>query len=141
MYKRVGIQLAVPDGEYCKNLKGDKSECEHLNYEQNGTYTCDIFFIINLVEIKEYGVKKPEECSNSQPLKLEYEKDNDILRELLWLRHGCEITSLYGDDGQMQCGLCMIDFKVDSAESIKNRWESVYKKKLMETFKEKEDDN
>jgi len=33
------------------------------------------------------------------------------LRELLWLRHGCRITDLYGDDGEMQCSKCQIDFK------------------------------
>lgn len=40
------------------------------------------------------------------------------LRELLWLRHGCEITSLYGDDGEMQCSKCLIDFKRNSIEDI-----------------------
>jgi len=38
-------------------------------------------------------------------------KENQQLRKYIWLNHGCEITSLYGDDGQMQCGKCMIDFK------------------------------
>lgn len=32
-----------------------------------------------------------------------------LLRELLWLNHGH--VSLYGDDGEMQCGECGIDFK------------------------------
>jgi hypothetical protein len=45
-----------------------------------------------------------------------------LLRKLLWLRHGCEITVLYGDDGEMQCGKCGIDFKRDSAESIERKW-------------------
>lgn len=34
-----------------------------------------------------------------------------ILREVLWLSHGCSFSSLYGDDGEMQCNHCMIDFK------------------------------
>jgi len=33
------------------------------------------------------------------------------LREMLWLRHGCEFGTLYGDDGEMQCNKCHIDFK------------------------------
>ena len=45
---------------------------------------------------------------------LEYE-----LRETLWLRHGC--VGLYGDDGEMQCGSCMIDFKRRPLEEIKER--------------------
>lgn len=46
------------------------------------------------------------------------EDDNKKLRELLWLRHGCSISSLYGDDGEMQCGHCLIDFKRLSALEI-----------------------
>ena len=45
-------------------------------------------------------------------------KENKELRELLWLRHGCSFFQLYGDDGEMQCTSCMIDFKRDSAEKI-----------------------
>jgi hypothetical protein len=44
------------------------------------------------------------------------------LRQLLWLRHGCSITHLYGDDGEMQCSTCLIDFKRDSPEKIKQRF-------------------
>lgn len=44
--------------------------------------------------------------------------ENKKLRELLWLRHGCSISALYGDDGEMQCGACLIDFKRASAEDI-----------------------
>jgi hypothetical protein len=33
-----------------------------------------------------------------------------ILRRLLWLRHGCNPAALYGDDGELQCHECMIDF-------------------------------
>jgi len=46
-------------------------------------------------------------------------KANKKLRELLWLRHGCSISALYGDDGEMQCHSCQIDFKRDSIEVIK----------------------
>ncbi len=34
-----------------------------------------------------------------------------ILREMVWLNHGCSSGALYGDDGEMQCNKCMIDFK------------------------------
>lgn len=34
------------------------------------------------------------------------EAENLQLRKLLWLNHGCNITALYGDDGEMQCGAC-----------------------------------
>ena len=46
------------------------------------------------------------------------EKENKDLRELLWLRHGCSFFELYGDDGEMQCHSCGIDFKRDTVEKI-----------------------
>lgn len=41
----------------------------------------------------------------------ELESENKLLRKLLWYRHGCELSALYGDDGEMQCNKCGIDFK------------------------------
>jgi hypothetical protein len=32
------------------------------------------------------------------------------------------LTSLYGDDGQMQCGSCRIDFKTMSPEEVIQAW-------------------
>lgn len=32
-------------------------------------------------------------------------------REILWLSHGCPVTALYSDDGEMQCHRCQVDFK------------------------------
>jgi hypothetical protein len=53
----------------------------------------------------------------------EWTEEDEIaeLRKLLWFRHGCPISALYGDDGEMQCGRCGIDFKRDSAESIERK--------------------
>lgn len=47
-----------------------------------------------------------------------FEEENKKLRELLWIRHGCSLSSLYGDDGEMHCNACMIDFKRASAFDI-----------------------
>lgn len=49
------------------------------------------------------------------------EAENELLRQMLWLSHGCPHSALYGDDGEMQCGRCSIDFKRASAESIRDR--------------------
>lgn len=48
------------------------------------------------------------------------EKQNDELdlRYLPWLNHGCAGPSLYGDDGEMQCHSCRLDFKRDSVRDI-----------------------
>lgn len=47
------------------------------------------------------------------------------LRKMLWLRHGCAISRLYGDDGEMQCNNFRahkpIDFKRDSPMEIKRK--------------------
>jgi hypothetical protein len=61
--------------------------------------------------------KVPENESDSEKLsRLEYE--NRELRKRWWLNHGCDFAALYGDDGEMQCSSCMIDFKRDTVKSI-----------------------
>lgn len=55
-----------------------------------------------------------------------------ILRELLWRHHGCDGPALYGDDGEMQCNACGIDFRRDSAERIKAIWYDRGMKMLIE---------
>lgn len=47
--------------------------------------------------------------------------EQSLFRELLWLHHGCPVSSLYGDDGEMQCLTCLIDFKRDSAQVIEQK--------------------
>ena len=42
----------------------------------------------------------------------------DRLRKSIWLNHGCSIRDLYGDDGEMQCSRCGVDFKRDSVDLI-----------------------
>lgn len=48
------------------------------------------------------------------------------LRRMLWLRHGCPLSALYGDDGEMQCNACMIDFRREAAFEIERRWAVVH---------------
>jgi len=47
------------------------------------------------------------------------------LRELLWLRHGCPLSCLYGDDGEMQCSNIQshkpIDFRRDTPQQIEDK--------------------
>ena len=44
--------------------------------------------------------------------------ENQVLRRLLWQLHGCSIEAHYGDDGEMQCHSCRLDFKRDSVARI-----------------------
>lgn len=52
-------------------------------------------------------------------------KEEKKLRELLWFNHGCPISCLYGDDGEMQCNNGQshrpIDFKRDTPQEIEDK--------------------
>lgn len=50
---------------------------------------------------------------------LEPSAEERLLRQLLWLNHGH--VGLYGDDGEMQCHECGIDFKRLPAAEIRDR--------------------
>lgn len=61
--------------------------------------------------------------------------DEKILRRLLWLRHDSSHSDiLYGDDGEMQCAACMIDFKRMTAADIEARLTDLGMKKLTEAL-------
>lgn len=71
--------------------------------------------------------------SSTQDLDDEIERlraENARLRELLWLRHGCEVTALYGDDGERSCGDCRIDFKRMTPAEIEARLIALGKARL-----------
>jgi hypothetical protein len=57
-------------------------------------------------------------------------EDNGMLRRLLFIRHGCSGPTLYGDDGEMQCKACGIDFRCMSATEIEARWQQIGLQKL-----------
>lgn len=50
-----------------------------------------------------------------------------LWRKLLWLRHHATTAGLYGDDGEMQCGQCMIDFKRNAPSQIEARFWQINK--------------
>ncbi len=88
-------------------------------------------------QIKRFSLKTVETENSNPPAPIAYvdkygswvrwgdyyklKKDNKELRKLLWLNHGCSITTLYGDDGEMQCSSCRMDFKRDSIDLISKR--------------------
>ena len=47
--------------------------------------------------------------------------ENQQLRAFFWMNHGCDIGILYGDDGELQCGACLLDFKRDDIDHLFNR--------------------
>lgn len=44
------------------------------------------------------------------------------LRRLLWLHHGHDGPAIYGDDGEMQCHACPLDFRRAGIEQIAQRF-------------------
>lgn len=73
----------------------------------------------SLIEVEIEGLADKLETALSD-LK-EKASENKTLRKLLWLDHGCPLSALYGDDGEMQCHKCMIDFKRTPAKDIEGR--------------------
>lgn len=51
--------------------------------------------------------------------------ENLDFRKFLWMSHGHE--GLYGDDGEMQCSICRIDYKRDSLKMITDAWQKTMK--------------
>lgn len=44
-----------------------------------------------------------------------------LARRYMWVGHGCESRYLYGDDGEMQCHHCGLDFKRGDLEWLDKR--------------------
>lgn len=69
-----------------------------------------------------------------KPHRLVYDLVEEVvaLRRLLWIRHDNHFGALYGDDGEMQCGACGLDFKLMSAKDLSDFWTAHNIKKLQE---------
>ena len=57
-------------------------------------------------------------------------EETTILRRLLWLYHGH--SNLYGDDGEMQCGECGLDYKRDDIETIEKYFNEMEMKRMLD---------
>jgi hypothetical protein len=80
------------------------------------------------------GPHAPEWKDKPHRLVYDLASEVDLLRKLLWLRHDPNhYAGLYGDDGEMQCGACGIDFKRMSAVEIESRWQQDAMRKLIES--------
>lgn len=63
----------------------------------------------------------PEAAAEIAELYKTIKYENNLLRVLLWLRHGCKT---FGSDSQMKCDKCGIDFEKDDPRGIKQVFES-----------------
>lgn len=66
------------------------------------------------------------------------EQENSELRYMLFLRHGGFGHTLYGDDGEMQCGTCGVDFKRMTATEIAARFLNIGMRQLQAAIDEAE---
>lgn len=56
------------------------------------------------------------------------------LRKMLWLKHG-HYSALYGDDGEQQCPVCLLDFKRHPVAVIEKRFADIAMQKALEAAK------
>ena len=81
---------------------------------------------VRLTEIRHGGGGMMSEAKNDRCI-VALEAGLTVMRRLLWLHHGH--VGLYGDDGEMQCGTCLIDFKRSTPTEIEaaffRRWVDV----------------
>lgn len=61
-----------------------------------------------------------------------YVSEEDKVRAFMWVNHGCAAGSLalYGDDGEMQCNNCFIDFKREPIDEIMKKLNTMALKRL-----------
>ena len=69
-------------------------------------------------------------------------KEEQTLRKLLWLNHNTDhFPILYGDDGEMQCSTCEIDFCRMTAQEIEDKIIYNSMKKYIDNSKPTEKDD
>jgi hypothetical protein len=71
----------------------------------------------------------PEEPEPAAPSERE-KRLEDELRSEWWGNHGCCPTARYGDDGEMQCGSCLTDFKWMPIDELERKVESLRAEKM-----------
>lgn len=76
--------------------------------------------------------KQSVEFGSSQLRQLQ--EENRILRHLLAIAHDSPKHRLYGDDGELQCSVCWIDFVRDTAQDIKRKIEEAGMRELKHAF-------
>lgn len=82
------------------------------------------------------GPMAPDWADKPHRLVYDLSHEVDVLKRLLWLRHDpSHFAGLYGDDGEMQCAACGIDFKRMSADHIEALWTAAGIKKWAESQK------
>ena len=79
-----------------------------MSHSKMQTYECVLNTKDNPVDLAE--LSHPDNL-------LELAEEIKTLRQLLWLHNGKD-HMLYGDDGEMLCNTCWLDFKRDSFKEI-----------------------
>lgn len=108
----------VPASEECNTLRSsinlNQRVWDLLRYQRSDLLDA------NLITLDEYDNLADDHSAVARLESYDAMREREqSLRRELWLSHGH--TGIYGDDGEMQCGECGIDYKRDSVESIIQR--------------------
>lgn len=105
-----------------ERTRAEKAERERDEWEKVSDGYCDKY-IVQCSETQEFADRLAAERTAHEETKRALDK----FRELLWFRHGCNNTALYGDDGEMQCNAIKyhppIDFVRDTPEIIEGKFQ------------------
>ena len=114
-------QLATSKGTICEMREAANGIADFIDdIRKDGS--CDFFNEKKKCEPGETAYSNLRQALSSTPTCPHVEAEKKW-RRTLWLRHGCSLAAHYGDDGEMQCSKCLIDFKRQPIESIIERWE------------------
>ena len=62
--------------------------------------------------------------------------DNRLLRYLLAMAHNSATHLIYGDDGELQCGACLVDFVRDPASTIHKKIKDARLREIQRAFED-----
>ena len=86
-------------------VDGDTDDIALFDTREKATVAAELRAILAECEEEDIGdATLPLMPTSKRTVTLHEEpQDAPIVREFLWLNHGCPISHLYGDDGEMQC--------------------------------------
>jgi hypothetical protein len=122
------LQAIIPLADQLRELIGNEDLDDDMLYDAAGSLLpclCDALLRAGLATPCKCEPDRPHDpgCRYVASLKNSESLRGDAeWRRLLWLAHGCPVSALYGDDGEMSCGNCGVDFKRFTPAQIKEKW-------------------
>lgn len=83
----------------------------HVTDLARGGSQLEVTLAQNLADMARVVIKLRAEASAGEAAGLTAAEIEHRLRLEWWTGHGCQFRAIYGDDGEMQCSACLVDFK------------------------------